>query len=67
MQFLVLLLVASFLAWTLPARLGGRSVQDAMRRGLGLAFLGTGVSHLAMPDPFLVYLPDWVSRRRSST
>jgi MFS family permease/uncharacterized membrane protein len=60
MQFLVLLLVASFLAWTLPARLGGRSVQDAMRRGLGLAFLATGASHFAMPNSFLVYFPGWV-------
>jgi len=60
MQFLILLLVASFLAWALPARLGGRSVQDAMRRGLGVAFLFAGASHLAMPDSFLVYFPGWV-------
>lgn len=60
MQFLVLLLAASFLAWAPPARLGGRSVQGAMRRGLGFAFLFAGVSHLAMPDSFLVYFPGWV-------
>jgi uncharacterized membrane protein len=60
MQFLLLLLAASLLAWVLPARLGGRSVQDAMRRGLGLAFVFAGVSHLAMPDSFLVYFPGWV-------
>ena len=60
MQFLVVLVVATLAAWALPARLGGRSLRDAMRRGLGIGFLFTGVSHLAMPDSFLVYFPGWV-------
>ena len=60
MQFLAVLVVASLGAWLLPIRFGGRSLQDAMRRGLGAGFLFTGVSHLAMPDSFLVYFPDWV-------
>ncbi len=60
MQFLAVLVLATLAAWALPARLGGRSPRDAMRRGLGVGFLFTGVSHLAMPDSFLVYFPDWV-------
>ncbi len=60
MQFLAVLVVATLVAWSLPARFGGRSLQDAMRRGLGLGFLFTGVSHLAMPGSFIVYFPGWV-------
>ena len=60
MQFLAVLVLATLAAWSLPARFGGRSLRDAMRRGLGVGFLFTGVSHLAMPDSFLVYFPDWV-------
>ena len=60
MQFLAVLVLATLAAWSLPARLGGRSLRDAMRRGLGVGFLFTGVSHLAMPDSFLVYFPDWI-------
>jgi uncharacterized membrane protein len=60
MQFLAVLVLATLAAWALPARLGGRSLRDAMRRGLGVGFLFTGVSHLAMPDSFLVYFTDWV-------
>src|SRR3712207_5232924 len=60
MQFLVVLLVASLVAWALPARFGGRSTGDAMRRGLTVGLVFTGVSHFAMPGSFLVYLPGWV-------
>ncbi len=60
MQFFALLLVAFGVGWVLPARLGGRSVQDAMRRALGVGLLFTGGSHLAMPDSFRVYFPSWV-------
>ena len=60
MQFLVVLLVASLVAWALPARFGGRSTGDAMRRGLTVGLVFTGVSHFAMPDSFLVYFPSWV-------
>ena len=60
MQFLALLVVVTFAAWVLPARFGGRSLRYAARRGLAAGFLFTGVSHLAMPDSFLVYFPAWV-------
>lgn len=60
MQFFVVLVVATLIGWVLPARLGGRSLQDAARRALGIGFVFAGVSHLAMPASFLVYFPNWV-------
>ena len=60
MQFFALLVVAFGVGWALPPRLGGRSVQDAMRRAMGVGLLFTGVSHVAMPDSFRVYFPGWV-------
>ena len=60
MQFLALLVVVTFAAWVLPARFAGRSLRDASSRALAAGFLFTGVSHLAMPDSFLVYFPAWV-------
>ena len=60
MQFFIVLLIAFGVGWVLPRRLGGRSVQDAMRRAMGVGLLFTGVSHIAMPDSFRVYFPSWV-------
>ena len=60
MQFFALLVIAFGVGWLLPPRLGGRSVQDAMRRAMGVALLFTGVPHLAMPESFRVYFPGWV-------
>ena len=60
MQFLIVLLVASLVAWALPARFGGRSVRYAMRHGLAVGLVFTGVSHFLMPESFLVYFPSWV-------
>ena len=60
MQFFILLIVVTVVGWLLPARCGGRSVRDAMRRALAVAFVFTGGSHLAMPQSFLVYFPPWV-------
>ncbi len=60
MQFFIILLVVTVAGWALPSRFGGRSVQDAMRRAMAVAFVFTGVSHLAMPDSFLVYFPGWI-------
>ncbi len=60
MQFLAVLVLATLAAWALSPRFGGRSLRDAMRRGLAVGLVFTGVSHFAMPGSFLVYLPDWV-------
>lgn len=60
MQFFIVLVVASALVWLLPTSVGGRSRRAAMRRGLGIALLFTGVAHLVRPESFRVYFPDWV-------
>jgi uncharacterized membrane protein len=60
MQFLAVLLVATAIVWLVQRARGERSLRDAMRYGLGLAFVFAGVSHLVMPDAFLVYFPAWV-------
>ena len=60
MQFLILLIVVTVVGWLLPVRFGGRSLRDAMRRALAVAFVFTGGAHLAMPQSFLVYFPTWV-------
>jgi uncharacterized membrane protein len=60
MQFLITLVVGFVVAWTLPARLGGRSAQDAARRALGVAFVFAGASHFARREMFLAHFPSWV-------
>jgi uncharacterized membrane protein len=60
MMFLALLIVAFLAAFALPARYGGRSTRDAARRAMAVAFVFTGVSHLAMPESFEAYFPSWV-------
>ncbi len=60
MQFFIILVIATLVGWAMPARFGGRLIQDAMRRAMAVALVFTGVSHLAMPDSFLVYFPGWV-------
>ncbi|MBA3450419.1 MAG: DoxX family membrane protein [Chloroflexia bacterium] len=59
MQFFVMLVVVGFIAWFLPARIGGRSLRRAMRHALGIAFIVTGVSHFVMPGSFADYFPSW--------
>ena len=63
MQFLILMLIVTVVAWALPGSAGGRSLKAAMRRGMGVAFIFVGVSHFVIPDSFLVYFPDWVPAR----
>ena len=60
MQFAAMLIVGLVVAWILPARLGGRSVQDAARHAMGIAFVFAGVSHFARQDMFLAHFPSWV-------
>ncbi len=60
MVFLSVLVVAFLGAFALPARYGGRSMRDAARRAMAVAFVFAGVSHLAMPEAFEVYFPSWV-------
>ena len=60
MVFLAVLVVAFLVAFALPARYGGRSIRDAARRAMAVAFVFAGVSHLAMPESFEVYFPSWV-------
>jgi uncharacterized membrane protein len=57
MQFLLVLVVATALAWAFPANVGGRSLKEAMRRAMGVAFVFAGASHLLMPESFSVYFP----------
>ena len=60
MLFLAVLVVAFLVAFALPARYGGRSIRDAARRAMAVAFVFAGVSHLAMPESFEAYFPSWV-------
>lgn len=60
MVFLSVLVGAFLVTFALPARHGGRSVRDAARRAMAVAFVFAGVSHLVMPEAFEVYFPSWV-------
>ena len=61
MIFLVVLLVATAVAWAVGRRSG--TGRDHARRGLAVAMVVAGVSHFALPDPFVQHLPDWVPAR----
>jgi len=60
MLFFVVLVFASLAFLAMPHRFGGRSLKDAARRGMAVALLFAGVSHLAMPTSFEEYFPGWV-------
>jgi len=64
MMFLIVLVAAFGLAWLLPVP-GRRSVRDAARVGMALAFIFAGASHLFMPTPFVQHLPTWVPQRHA--
>jgi uncharacterized membrane protein len=57
MEFPIVLFLATAVAWALPARYGGRSLRDAMRRGFGVAFMFAGVAHFLMPEAFGINVP----------
>jgi uncharacterized membrane protein len=65
MEFFALLLLFTVIIWTLPARWGGRSLREAMRYAMGVAFVGAGISHLLMPESFVIYLPEVVPMREA--
>lgn len=56
-------MLALLIALLVPTRAGRRPLRDAARVAMGVAFIVAGVSHLAMPDPFVQHLPDWVPSR----
>jgi len=62
MVFLIVLVVMYVVTWLIPPR--SRWTQQARWRvalALGMAF--AGISHLAMPTPFLQHLPEWAPMR----
>jgi uncharacterized membrane protein len=63
MEFLAVLLLFTGIVWALPARWGGRSLREAMRYAMGIAFIGAGISHLVMPESFVFYLPEVIPFR----
>jgi uncharacterized membrane protein len=58
MLFLVVLVVGIGGAWLLGRHRG--TWRDHARRGLGVAMVVAGASHLLRPEPFEQHLPDWV-------
>lgn len=58
MLFLVVLVVGTGGAWLLAR--GRGTWRDHARRGLGVAMVVAGASHLLRPEPFEQHLPDWV-------
>jgi uncharacterized membrane protein len=58
MLFLVVLAVGTGGAWLVGRRHG--TWRDHARRGLGVAMVVAGASHLLRPEPFEQHLPDWV-------
>ena len=65
MIFLAVLLVALAAAWLLPVPRGRRSLRDAARVAMALAFVFAGASHVVMPTPFVQHLPTWVPERHA--
>jgi uncharacterized membrane protein len=61
MIFLIILGIGT----TLAAAVGRRRAtwRDHARRGMAVAMVVAGVSHLVRPDPFVQHLPDWVPGR----
>jgi uncharacterized membrane protein len=60
MIFLVALVLATLIAWAVPARFGGRSARRAARLGMAAAMVFAGAAHWFMPGPFVQHLPSWV-------
>jgi uncharacterized membrane protein len=60
MTFFGVLGAAFLAAWLLPKQFGGRVLQPAARRAMGVAFVVAGVTHFLMPASFLAYFPPWV-------
>jgi uncharacterized membrane protein len=65
MEFFALLLLFTGVVWALPARWGGRSLREALRYAMGIAFVGVGISHLLMPQFMIIYLPEVVPMREA--
>ena len=65
MIFFVVLLAAFGAAWLFPVPRGRRSLRDAARVAMALAFVVAGASHLLMPTPFVQHLPTWVPQRHA--
>jgi len=62
MLFLLILALATAAVW-LVDRHG--TARDHARRGLALAMVVAGLSHLGQPDPFVQHLPTWVPAREA--
>ena len=65
MLFLAVLLAAFAVAWVPPSHGRRRSVRDAARVAMALAFIVAGAAHLLMPTPFVQHLPTWVPARHA--
>ena len=65
MLFLAVLLAAFVVVWFIPSHGRRRSVRDAARVAMALAFVVAGASHLLMPTPFVQHLPTWVPARHA--
>jgi uncharacterized membrane protein len=65
MIFLIVLLAALAIAWLLPSHGRRRSVRDAARVAMALAFVFAGASHFVTPAPFVQHLPTWVPERHA--
>ena len=65
MIFLAVLLTALGAAWLIPVPRGRRSLRDAARVAMALAFVVAGASHFLMPTPFVQHLPTWVPARHA--
>lgn len=63
MIFLVILAGAFVVALLAPSRGGRRSVRGAARLAMAAAMAFAGVSHFAVPEPFVQHLPEWVPHR----
>jgi uncharacterized membrane protein len=59
------LVIAFVVAVLVPSRRGRRPARDAGRLAMAVAMVFAGVSHFAMPDPFVQHLPEWVPSRLS--
>jgi uncharacterized membrane protein len=63
MIFFIILAIAT----TLAAVVGRRRAtwHDHARRGMAVAMVFAGVSHVVRPDPFVQHLPDWMPAREA--
>jgi uncharacterized membrane protein len=63
MQFLLILLASTVVAWLFGRRTG--TWRDHTRGGLAGAMIVAGISHFARSEPFVQHLPDWVPAREA--